>query len=126
MSIESINSNVAQQPAASAPNIERQAKTEQLAEVIKVDSLAKAGGSQGVDQVELKDAVAKLNDFVGSSKQSNLSFSIDKDTKEMVVTVRDVHTQEVIRQMPTEEALAVAKQIESMLGLILNLSLIHI
>ena len=38
----------------------------------------------------------------------------------MVVTVRDAETLEVIKQMPTKEALAVAKQIESMLGLILN------
>ena len=123
MSVESINSTSAApvQPSVSeSSSVERRGKIEQLAQAVKVETLTKTADKGPVDKVELEDAVAKLNDFMSSSTQRNLSFSIDEDTKEMVVTVRDSHTQEVIKQMPTEEALAVAKQIESMLGLILN------
>jgi len=123
MSVESINSNsvtTAQASVSESPSIERKGKTEQLAQAVKVEALTKAADSGPIDKVELEDAVTKLNDFMNSNTERNLSFSIDEETKEMVVTVRDTHTQEVIKQMPTEEALAVAKQIESMLGLILN------
>lgn len=73
-----------------------------------------------VSESELTEAVEKLNDFTQNVAKRDLSFSIDKDTNAFVVQVTDRETKEVIRQMPTEEALAVAKQIESMLGLILN------
>ena len=69
---------------------------------------------------ELDTAVTKLNDFMQDSPQRNLSFKVDEESKEMVVVVTDATTNEVIRQMPSKEALAVARQIESMLGLILN------
>ena len=69
---------------------------------------------------ELNTAVTKLNDFMQNSPQRNLSFRVDEESKEMVVVVTDATTNEVIRQMPSKEALAVARQIESMLGLILN------
>ena len=123
MSVESVNSNAvpaAQSSVAVSPSIEKQARTELLAETAKVESIVKAVEATEVDRAELDVAVDKLNEFMSSSTQRNLSFSIDEDTQEMVVTVRDSETLEVIKQMPTKEALAVAKQIESMLGLILN------
>lgn len=123
MSVESINANSVPsvQPSVSAtPSTEKQDKTERLVETAKVESIVKAVDAEQVDRAELDVAVDKLNEFMSSTPQQNLSFSVDEDTKEMVVTVRDSETLEVIKQMPTKEALAVAKQIESMLGLILN------
>ncbi len=123
MSVESVNTNAvpaAQSSVAVAPNVEKQARTEQLTETAKVESIVKAVEATEVDRAELDVAVSKLNDFMSNSTQQSLSFSVDENTKEMVVTVRDSETLEVIKQMPTKEALAVAKQIESMLGLILN------
>ena len=123
MSVESVNTNTVpatQSSVAASPSVEKQAKTEQLAETAKVESIVKAVETTEVDRAELDVAVDKLNEFMSSSTQRNLTFSIDEDTNEMVVTVRDSETLEVIKQMPTKEALAVAKQIESMLGLILN------
>ena len=121
MSVESLGSVVpapVQSATSSSPSIERQEKTERIAK--NVQAAAQVEDTKEVDKVELQDAVQKLNDFTSNNTQRDLTFAIDEDTKEMVVTVRDSRTQEVIRQMPTEEALAVAKQIESMLGLILN------
>jgi flagellar protein FlaG len=123
MSVESMGNSAAvsvQPSVSSSPSVERQGKTQELAKDLQTQESIQIASTQGVDKVELEDAVQKLNDFTNNNTQRNLSFSLDEDSQEMVVTVRDAHTQEVIKQMPTEEALAVAKQIESMLGLILN------
>lgn len=109
-----------QPSVASSPSIEKQEKTQKIAEVVQSDAKAQAVNTPDVDKVELQDAVQRLNDFTSNNTERNLSFSLDETTQKMVVTVRDVKTLEVIKQMPTEEALAVSRQIESMLGLILN------
>jgi flagellar protein FlaG len=42
-----------------------------------------------------------------------LDFRIDADTDRMVVVVRDQHTGEVIRQIPSEEILRIARSLPS-------------
>jgi len=120
MSVESINTNVA--PAASAQvstlqNVQPESESKKNIETAQVAAVNQA---EEPNEQELNAAVDKLNNFVGNVAQRDLSFSVDKDSDQMVVVVKDKLTQDVIRQMPTKEALAVAKQIESMLGLILN------
>ena len=44
--------------------------------------------------------------------QRQLQFSIDKDSGRTVITVLDSETQEVIRQIPGEEALQLARKLE--------------
>ncbi|GAA5181597.1 hypothetical protein GCM10025771_28880 [Niveibacterium umoris] len=46
----------------------------------------------------------------------NLQFSIDEDTGRTVVRVVDTATKEVIRQIPSEEVLAIAKALDNMDG----------
>jgi flagellar protein FlaG len=60
---------------------------------------------------EVDAAVKKLNDAIPGSSQS-LQFSVDHDTKEIVVKLIDQDTKEVVRQMPSEEALRIAKSID--------------
>jgi len=71
------------------------------------------------DQTSLSDAVKKLNDTV-SLFNSSLQFSIDKDTDTPVVKVVDKSTDEVIRQIPSEEALTIAKAIDQFKGLLIK------
>lgn len=62
---------------------------------------------------EIKQAVTLINQKLQSSKRNvQLDFSIDSDTHKQVVKVSDTKTGEVIRQMPTEEMLAVARAID--------------
>jgi flagellar protein FlaG len=68
---------------------------------------------------DVQAVVDKLNEFMHNG-QRNLSFSVDKDTEDMVVKVMDTQTNEVIRQFPSEETLKLAKHLEGMLGLIFN------
>jgi flagellar protein FlaG len=59
---------------------------------------------------ELKQAVSQLNDFV-QNMQRDLQFSIDKESGTMVVKVIDAKSEKVIRQMPSEETLRLARSL---------------
>ncbi|WP_348695472.1 flagellar protein FlaG [Duganella fentianensis] len=63
-----------------------------------------------LDQV--KNAVSQLNKS-SQAKSQGLEFSVDNDTKRTVVKVVDSGTGEVLRQIPSPEALEIAKSLES-------------
>jgi len=67
----------------------------------------------------LQTSVDAMNDFVHSINNS-LQFSIDEDTGKTVVKVVDLTTQEVIKQIPTEEAIAIAKALDKLRGLLIH------
>ncbi len=64
---------------------------------------------------DVEDAVAKLNKSVQERAQG-LEFSIDDDSKRTIVKVIDQRTKEVLRQIPTPEALQIAKSIDARQG----------
>ena len=68
------------------------------------------------DREKVEAATRIVRDFV-EPINSNLEFSLDDDTGQMVVKIIDRATKEVIRQMPSEEMLAVAKTLDSIKGL---------
>ncbi|GAA5786467.1 hypothetical protein GCM10007860_05450 [Chitiniphilus shinanonensis] len=73
------------------------------------------------DQASLEDALKKLNDTAKLLSNSNsLRFSIDEDTEMVVVKVMDGETDEVIRQIPSEEVLAIAKAIDQFRGMLIK------
>lgn len=83
------------------------ASSEVARAVVPLESTSKA----------LKDATESINKFV-QLQVKNLAFSVDEQTGVTVVKVIDTQTKEVIRQMPTEEALAIAKALDKLQGLI--------
>jgi flagellar protein FlaG len=64
---------------------------------------------------QLSHAVSQLNKSA-QAKSQGLEFSIDNDSKRTVVKVIDQTTKEVLRQIPTPEALEIAKSLESKSG----------
>lgn len=68
---------------------------------------------------DVDSAVKKLNDSMPGSSQS-LQFSVDHDSKEIVVKLIDQDTQQVLRQMPSEEALRMAKAIDKLQGRLID------
>ena len=50
----------------------------------------------------------------------NLQFSVDGDTGKTVIRVVDSATKEVIRQIPNEEVLAIARAMDRLQGLLLK------
>lgn len=71
------------------------------------------------DPQELQNSVKQLND-VAKLYSSQLEFSVDKETNIQVVKVVDQETQKVIRQIPSEDAIRIAKAIGDFKGLLLK------
>lgn len=64
---------------------------------------------------QLQSAVGAINQAMQVSNR-NLRFSVDTETKESVVQVVDTETGELIRQIPSEQALAIASSIDALLA----------
>lgn len=60
---------------------------------------------------KLEQAVTKLNDYI-QSVQRDLQFNVDDDSGRMVVKVVDRKTNEVVRQIPDEVALNMARNLQ--------------
>jgi flagellar protein FlaG len=73
--------------------------------------------SLGVDQV--RRAVETLNELVQNQRRS-LHFSVDQDTGRTVIRVVDPATDEVIRQIPPEEVLNLARHLDGLGGVLLR------
>jgi flagellar protein FlaG len=78
---------------------------------MQADKATGSASSTEPSSAQLKDAVDKINSSM-KEINSNLQFSIDDDTKRVVVKVVESKTGEVIKQFPSEEALAIAKAID--------------
>lgn len=60
---------------------------------------------------ELAKAVKNINKFLQERSQ-NLEFSVDSDSNKTIVKVVDQSTKEILRQIPSEEVLEIAKAID--------------
>lgn len=67
----------------------------------------------------LKSAVADLQQQL-RAVAPDLEFSIDQDTGRTLIKVVDTSTQEVLRQIPSEEVLKMDKAISGYLGLLMD------
>jgi flagellar protein FlaG len=72
-----------------------------------ISTLAQAKNSDDSEK-DLQQAVSTLNDFV-QTIQRNLQFTVDKESGTLVVKVIDSKSEKVIRQIPTEETLRLAR-----------------
>lgn len=78
-----------------------------------------AGARAPVDSAEVQNAVARAQEVLNRAS-ANLRFAVDGDTGTMVVKVVDAETDQVIRQIPSEEMLAIARNMDRMQGLLLK------
>lgn len=67
----------------------------------------------------VKETVDEMNAFLQSMKR-NLSFSIDEDSGEKVISVKDSETEEVIRQIPSEELVVLRKKMDDVVGILFD------
>ena len=72
-----------------------------------------------VTREALATAVETANAYVASLSTS-LQFSVDHDTGHTVVKMIDTATNQVLRQYPSDEMLAISKSIDRMQGLLVN------
>ena len=70
-----------------------------------------ATGASARDQVE---AAVQAANAALAVRDASLQFTIDPDTRKLVVRLVDTQNQQVLRQMPSEEMLAIARSIDRM------------
>jgi len=87
------------------------------------DEARAAGRSQEINPGEaarleqtVRESVEKLNAFIRPYVTS-LQFSVDKDLGRVVVKIMDSETKEVIKQIPSEDVLALTKALSKVAGL---------
>jgi flagellar protein FlaG len=127
MNIESLTPGL---PPSRAPTLNtppsKTARTE-VEQLKKSETKALEKPSQEVDDqnetsqsaLSVEDAIKRLSDFVSPS-QSSLSFSVDDVSGRQVVTIVDSQSNEVIRQFPSKEAIAIARALDKLQGLLIR------
>jgi len=77
------------------------------------NAVKQAVATPTLDQVE--EAVDSINQSM-QLQSHGLVFSVDSDNKRTIVKVVDQQTSEVIRQIPSEETLTIAKSLDRVIG----------
>jgi flagellar protein FlaG len=67
---------------------------------------------------DLREAIKEIQKAVGNN--TNLQFSVDEDTGRMIVSVIDAETRQIVRQIPSEEVMRMARTVDRMQGLLVN------
>lgn len=126
MAIPSLSASLPAAPTAkpaAAPPVARPTRSNELsdaspaasADIARMpDPAAQPPSRQQIDQAmeQMREALPPV--------ARNLQFSLDEETGRSVVKVVDATTNEVIRQFPSEELLAIAKALDKFTGLMLK------
>jgi len=106
-------------PLSSAPQVDQSKKdlmTDQTkaekAEAVNGNSLPTTSAAAEVEGKEVAEAVSKLNAYVQKT-QRHLDFQLDEESGRTVVRVYDTQSDELVRQIPDEAALELAKRLNS-------------
>ena len=97
-------------PAARTNEVTEAARVVDTPEVRKNDSMT---DMTDANREQVLAAVSDMQDYVDAAGW-NLQFQLDDDSGRMVVTVTEASTGDVIRQMPSEEALRLAENLAEM------------
>lgn len=85
------------------------------AQAVGAEAAERTDVSANAEQVA--QALKSIN-FVLQTRSQDLEFSVDSDSAQLIVKVTDKNTKEVIRQMPTKEALEIAKALDHLQSLL--------
>ncbi|NMG17466.1 flagellar protein FlaG [Aromatoleum bremense] len=121
MDLQAVNTNplLAQAATLAGPRPERTPPPAETPAVRAVAAVPQAQAATSVGADELREALDTINEVV-HVHAANLSFSVDEDTRITVVKLIDSETDEVLRQIPSEEALQIAKALDRLQGLLVR------
>jgi len=83
-------------------------------------TLPSVAPSQAAEAAKLSQALANINQTM-QKMASGLEFSVDQESNRTIVKVVDQQTKELIRQMPSAEALEISKAMDRVQGLLISL-----
>ena len=100
------------QKAVSKDAIKDDLNGKERQEVASGSSDTRLNTAKEMPKEELNDTIRELNDSL-QNVQRNLEFSIDKEAGRIVINVKDKETDEVVRQIPSEEVLELARNLHN-------------
>ena len=106
-------------PRIAAPEVDRQGVALAVKPMAKPQITAPKPNQINFDPTKLQEnlnqAISMLNKQMQDTNQG-LGFSVDKSVPVPIVTVRNISTGEVIRQLPSEAAVKMAHHLDSLKG----------
>jgi len=114
ISKDAFSSSSVAKPSNAAQTESRQKVTAQSA-ALEGKALPPAAEKAEISSEELQQAVAKLNESV-QQIQRDLLFSVDDSSGRTIVRVVNTETEEVVRQMPSEEVLRISRNLKDQMG----------
>ena len=69
---------------------------------------------------EVRKAANQVNEALKGTASSDLQFSVEGENKQVVVRVVDSQTKELIRQIPSEQMVAISKAMDNLSGLLVQ------
>jgi len=128
MNIQALGNAVTTSPPAVAPtpvrletpiDPQRVPTSNSSGEVRAVEQAAADTAAGEPQRRQVEEALHHVRNFVEPFNR-NIEFSLDDDTGKVVVKVIDVTTKEVLKQIPSEEMLAIAKALDRLQGLLVR------
>lgn len=114
MKLDSVSNVNPAAPAMERPQLRPPAPVQAAA-----DAAAAAAAAQAVDQNQIRKALEEAN-RMAQSLGGSLEFSIDQRTGKALVRIIDTSTHQLIRQIPSEEMLAIARSLDKLQGLLIK------
>jgi len=119
--LQSVQNNVTGQSKPAEKSVQTGSVSESSA--AREESKSRGFEQQREQQQErteaLRDKVAELNDYMQNLNRS-LQFSVDDESGDTVIKVVDSETEELVRQIPSEEILRARNAIEKYRGILLE------
>lgn len=85
-----------------------------------VEAPSQAAPPEQPSREQVQKAVEEMRKSMSETASSNLQFAIDDESGETIVRVTDRKTGELIRQIPSEEMVELAKSLDRMQGMLLR------
>jgi len=67
-----------------------------------------------------RQAVAQINAFLKTSSAASVEFTVDGKSDQVIVRIVDTATKQLIRQIPSEQALAISQALDGVSGMLLR------
>lgn len=92
------------------------AKAAVVQTLTQTSASANSGAAQSNGQA-IRNAARQINDFLKSAS-AGVEFTVDENSKRVVVRIVDSETKQVIRQIPSEEMLAISQSLDRVAGML--------
>ncbi len=122
MNIQSVSSSGPPAPPVAPQGGAPQAAAAPQPAAVQVQTLPgqSSQASAVPERAQVEDAVAKVKVQIQSISSNSLDFSIDDNSGKTIVRVTDRESGELIRQIPSQEMLEIARSLDRLQGILVK------